>query len=99
MAISPEKTADDSVFKYCLSTDQLPAAQAQIKLAFGTAPVLMIVNRLDQHSLELLVMAPALSPSQAKFLTEMHASNLQLQALPSSQMEAQSIQFVDKAFS
>ena len=67
---SPEKLCNDSIFKYCLPRRLLAAAKQQVLQTLGDQTVIFQENSLSEETVELYVIAVALTPSQQQALVQ-----------------------------
>jgi hypothetical protein len=85
----PEKSCNDTVFKYVISEKDLSAAKKQILKVAGSNPVIFIETELKDKMVELMVMAASLTPSVAKELNQMQDSEVMVKKIASAEFDNQ----------
>lgn len=90
---SPEKLCNDSIFKYCLPRRLLAAAKQQVLQTLGDQTVIFQENSLSEETVELYVIAVALTPSQQQALTDLQRNEVLVQKIARSDFSANQLQF------
>ncbi len=90
---SPEKLCHDSIFKYLLPRTLLQAAKKQVLQTLGDRTVIFQENSLSEDSVELYVIAVALTPSQQQALADLQRNEVLVQKIARSAFSANQFQF------
>ncbi|PKL74791.1 MAG: hypothetical protein CVV27_18680 [Candidatus Melainabacteria bacterium HGW-Melainabacteria-1] len=67
----PEKSLNDTTFKYVIDQQELDAAKKQVIKAAGSAPVVFLEIPLPNGQVELTVLAASLTPRQQDSLADL----------------------------
>jgi hypothetical protein len=94
---SPEKLCNNSVFKYLLPRKLLAAAKRQVLQTLEHQTVIFQEHNLSDDTVELYVIAVALTASQQQALTDLQHNEVLIQRIARADFSANQLQFGEQA--
>lgn len=89
----PEKSCNDTVFKYVIDQKDLEAAKKQVVKAVGNTPVIFIEVPQSNNQVELQVYVTSLTPSQKSELSDLQHDGVMVKKIAEANFAVNQLSF------